>query len=196
MTAPSHGPTLRPRDAEPAVSAPGGRPFGAIVLAAFVLYGVGSALADRPIGLVLVALNSIAVAYAGLLGFRLVRRAEPGVGAGYLAARVAEAALLAGGVLLAQAADLVDADVTGYLLAMLALATGSIPFCRSLGRGRWLPGFMARWGTFGYAALGVGALVELATGRAVTVVFAVPGGLFELALGLYLLRFGFRRPVA
>lgn len=49
-----------------------GRAFGAIVLAAFLLYGVGSATADEPIGLALVVLNSIAVASAGLIGFRLV----------------------------------------------------------------------------------------------------------------------------
>ncbi len=32
------------------------------------------------------------------------------------------------------------------------------------------------------------------TDRSLTVVFALPGGLFELVLGLYLVRYGFRPP--
>jgi hypothetical protein len=47
---------------------------------------------------------------------------------------------------------------------------------------------------YGYGALAIGALLELMTERSLTVVLALPGGLFELVLGLYLVRFGFRRP--
>lgn len=171
-----------------------GRAFGGIVLAAFLLYGVGSAAADQPVGVTLVVVNSIAVAFAGLIGFRLVRSTDRNVGVGYLVARVAEAVLLAGGIVLAEFADVGGADSLGYLLAMIALAAGSIPFCRSLGRRRWIPRPLATWGMYGYAALAIGALLELMTDRSLTVVFALPGGLFELALGLYLVRYGFRRP--
>ncbi len=171
-----------------------GRAFGGIVLAAFLLYGIGSAAADRPIGVTLVVVNSIAVAFAGLIGFRLVRSTDHSVGAGYLVARVAEAVLLAGGIILAELADVGDADNLGYLLAMIALAAGSIPFCQTLGRRRWIPQPLATWGMYGYAALAIGALLELTTDRSLAVVFALPGGLFELALGLYLVRHGFRRP--
>jgi len=84
--------TDRPTDHHDILSPPGaasweGRAFGGIVLAAFLLYGVGSALADQPIGLALVALNSIAVAAAGLIGFRLLQSSQPRVGFGYLATR-------------------------------------------------------------------------------------------------------------
>ncbi len=171
-----------------------GRAFGGIVLAAFLLYGIGSAAADQPIGITLVVVNSIAVAVAGWIGFRLVRSTDRSVGVGYVVARVAEAALLAGGIIVAEFADVGDADNLGYLLAMIALAAGSIPFCRTLGRRRWIPRPLATWGMYGYAALAIGALLELTTDRSVTVVFALPGGLFELALGLYLVRHGFRRP--
>ena len=105
-----------------------GRTFGALVLAAFGLYGTGSALADTPLGVTLVALNSLAVTTVGVLGYRLVRAGHPGVGAGYLGARAAEAALLLGGVLVVQIADLADADTVGYQLGMLALGVGSVPF--------------------------------------------------------------------
>lgn len=169
-----------------------GRVFGAIVLAAFVLYGVGSATAHRPVGLALVVANSLAVSCAGLIGFRLVRRSDRGVALGYGVSRVAEAVLLLSGIVLARHGDVGDADVTGYLLAMSVLGAGSVPFCAVVGRRRLIPRRLAAWGVVGYAALAAGALGELTTGRAVAVVLAVPGGLFELALGLYLVRYGFR----
>ena len=194
MSAPIHH-TTRPPGSE--VSDPPlweGRAFGGIVLAAFLLYGIGSAAADQPMGMALVVVNSIAVAFAGLIGFRLVRSADRSVGLGYLAARVAEAVLLAGGIILAEFADVGDADITGYLLAMIALAAGSIPFCRTLGRRRWIPQPLATWGIYGYAALAIGAILELTTDRSLAVIFALPGGLFELVLGMYVVRYGFRRP--
>lgn len=168
------------------------RAFGVIVLAAFLLYGIGSAAADQPIGIALVVVNSIAVAFAGLIGFRLVRSTDHGVGVGYLAARMTEAVLLSGGIILAEFADVGDADNLGYLLGMIALAAGSIPFCQALGRRRWIPQPLATWGIYGYAALAIGALLELLMDRSLAVLFALPGGLFELALGLYVIRYGFR----
>ncbi len=191
-------PTLahRPTSGVSEVSQWEGRTFGGIVLAAFLLYGIGSATADQPIGLALVVANSIAVATAGLIGFRLVRPADRNVGAGYLAARVAEAVLLLGGILMAELADVGGADVNGYLLAMAALAVGSTPFCHVLGQRRLIPRALARWGIYGYAALAVGAVLELATGHSLAVIFALPGGLFELVLGLRLIWRGFDQDLA
>lgn len=168
-----------------------GRLFGGLVLAAFGLYGFGSAVADQPIGLLLVAANSVAVAAVGLLGHRLVRDHHPRAGAIYLGARLAEAILLAGGVFLHELADLTDADNTGYLLAMIALGAGSLPFWHVVGRGPWVPNRLALWGIAGYLSLASGALIELTTGREVTVIAAIPGGLFEVVLGLYLVVRGF-----
>ena len=45
-----------------------GRLFGGLVLAAFFLYGIGSALVDEPIGVGLVAMNSVAVTIVGGIG--------------------------------------------------------------------------------------------------------------------------------
>ena len=184
-----------------------GRLFGALVLAAFLLYGIGSGMADETIGLVLVTLNSIAVTTVGVAGFRLLRSESRPVGLGYLVSRIAEAVLLAGGIaimrtsgasgddslLAANSLVAANADNVGYLLAMLALAIGSVPFCLALGRERWLPKWMALWGAIGYLALGIGSALELATGRSLAILFAMPGGLFELVLGLFLVWRGFRR---
>lgn len=168
-----------------------GRVFGALVLAAFILYGVGSSLGDQPIGLVLVGINSVAVALIGGIGFRLLRSSQRDVGGIYLVARLAEAILLFVGVAFAGAVASPDFDQAAYLLAMIALGVGSVPFFLALRRGRWLPGWFAVWGVVGYAMLAAGALLELASGRSVALAFAVPGGLFELALGMFLLWRGF-----
>jgi hypothetical protein len=168
-----------------------GQLFGGLVLAAFGLYGIGSAIADQPFGLALVAANSVAVAVVGVLGQRLLRDHHPRAATVYLGARVTEAILLAGGIFLHQLADATDADNTGYLLAMIALGVGSLPFWHAAGRGHWLSNRFALWGIAGYLVLACGALLELTTGREVTIIAAVPGGLFEFAIGLYLLVRGF-----
>ena len=174
-----------------------GRLFGGLVLAAFLLYGIGSALVDEPLGVALVAVNSVAVTIVGVIGYRLLSHHHLWVGAGYLATRLAEALLLGGGVALyAIADDFSDADTTGYLLGMLALGIGSLPFWYVVGRGPWLSQRFALWGMIGYLMLTAGALIELTTGREVTYIFAAPGGLFEIAVGLYLLRRGFGPPNA
>lgn len=168
-----------------------GRLFGGLVLSAFLLYGIGSALADEAIGLVLVLANSVAVATIGVIGFRLLRNHHPRAGAVYLAVRIAEAILLGGGVALYALFDVADADTTGYLLAMVALGLGSVPFWLVVGRGPWLSKRFALWGIAGYAALAAGALLELMTGQDVAIIASIPGGLFEVAVGIHLLRRGF-----
>ncbi len=170
-----------------------GRTFGAILLAAFFLYGIGSSHTDKPVGLVLVALNSAAVIVAGAIGFRLVRSSVPRVGLSYLTARSIEGVLLGGGVVLMEYGDSPGAGDAAYLLAMIALGIGSVPFCHTLGEQRWLHKRLALWGIAGYAALAAGAFLELVTGQALVVFFAIPGGLFELVLGILLLRQGFHR---
>ena len=50
-----------------------GRFVGALFLAAFVCYGVGSALVDRPVGAALMLLNSVVVATIGALVFGIFR---------------------------------------------------------------------------------------------------------------------------
>ena len=168
-----------------------GRLFGALVLAAFMLYGVGSSLADHPIGLVLVGLNSVAVVLLGGIGFRLLRSSDHNAGTAYLAARLAEATLLFAGVAAVALGAASGLDQTAYLLGMVALGLGSIPFLVALRRRHLLTGWFAIWGVMGYALLAAGAALELVSGRSVAVILAAPGGLFELALGGFLVWRGF-----
>jgi hypothetical protein len=62
-------------------------------------------------------------------------------------------------------------------------------FCRVLWRAGLTPAFLAGWGLIGYAALLAGAVLEI-LGYPVGVALAVPGGLFEVALGVFLLTRG------
>ena len=82
-----------------------------------------------------------------------------------------------------------------YQVAMLILGVGSVLFCRALLRDQFVPRWLVVWGIVGYALLAVGALLEL-VGLAVGLVLAVPGGLFEVAVGLILMARGFPEPVA
>jgi hypothetical protein len=168
-----------------------GRLFGGLVLSAFLLYGIGSALVEEPIGLVLAVANSIAVATVGVIGFRLLRDHHPRAGALYLATRIAEAVLLGGGVALYSLADVADADNTGYLIGMVVLGVGSLPFWLVVGRGAWLSNRFAIWGIVGYVLLAAGALLELTTSQDFVIAASIPGGLFEVAVGVHLLRRGF-----
>jgi Domain of unknown function (DUF4386) len=172
-----------------------GRIVGVLFLAAFVCYGVGSALADRPVGPALMLLNSVVVATIGVLVFRVLRRPHPGTSTTYLVARALEAVLLAVGVVLLVWMGSVEGNNVTYQIAMLTLGVGSVPFCRALQRDQLVSRWLAVWGIVGYAALAVGALLEL-VGLPVGLLLAIPGGLFEVALGLTLMTRGFPEPVA
>ncbi|CAL9528838.1 hypothetical protein SUDANB121_04012 [Nocardiopsis dassonvillei] len=169
-----------------------GRLAGALFLAAFLFYGGGSALADRPLGLGLMLLNSAAVATIGAAAFRALREAAPRTAWSYLTVRLLEAVLLALGTLFLAFGPAAGNDIV-YGAAMLVLGVGSIPFCRALAAQRWAPRWFAGWGVLGYALLAAGAMLEFAVAGA-GVLLAIPGGLFEIALGLLLLRRGFSEP--
>ncbi len=181
-----------PVGVESAINRWEGRLFGGLVLAAFLLYGIGSAFAERPVGLALVLANSIAVFTVGAIGYRLLQNHHRRAGVTYLVARATEAVLLAGGILLVTRTDVAIAADTGYLLGMAVLSVGSLPFWLVVGRGPWLSKTFAYWGIAGYAVLAVGALIELTTGLGVTLIAAIPGGLFEITVGAHLLQRGFR----
>ena len=164
-----------------------GRIVGTLFLTAFACYGVGSALGDSPIGVALVMLNSVVVATIGGLVFRMLRRSHLRTAVTYLAARALEAVLLAVGAALLVLIGSVAANDLAYQSAMF------VPFCRALLRGQFVPGWLAVWGMVGYAVLAAGALLEL-VGLGLGLVLAIPGGLFEVTLGVTLLARGFSEP--
>jgi hypothetical protein len=162
-----------------------GRLVGALFLAAFLFYGIGSALAPAPAGLTLMLLNSADVATIGVLAFLLLRTAARRTALVYLATRIVEALALAVGVLFLANGD-TEANNAAYVAAMVALGIGSVPFCLALARQQVTPRWLGLWGAVAYPLLALGVLLEpVVPGAAVAL--AVPGGLFEVALGALLL---------
>lgn len=156
----------------------------------------------------LVLLNSVVVVAIGVLVHPVLRPHGPAAAAGYLAARVAEGVLLAVGVAglmalgpladevtdPAQYAALVEAaralDGVLFLVAMTGLGLGSLAFCRVLLVAGLVPRPLALWGLAGYAVFTAGMVLDL-LGAGVGTVLLVPGGLFEVGFGLWLVVRGF-----
>ena len=190
------------------------KPIGALFLSAFVLYGVGNGLATSAggptalaVGALMMLLNSAAVVGLGVLFFPVLVGHGQRTALGYVASRIVEAVFLAAGVLCllvllpaGQEAGVGDptvalrANAAAYQVAMASLGAGSIFLCALLLRTGLIPRFLAAWGLIGYAIFLAGAVAEI-VGFRVGLVLAVPGGLFELAFGSWLILRGFRLPV-
>ena len=202
-----------------------GRIVGALFLSAFFFYGGGSFLVASATdgataypsnaaslrmlsaGSALMLANSIAVATIGVVVFKVLRRSHPRTARSYVAARSAEAVLLASAPLAILtlvlrdssnsyigvqrlATSAVENSDTTYWLAMAILGVGSIYFCRALMTSSLLPRFLAIGGMAGYANIAQGSVLELA-GYEVGLLLSAPGGVFEVVAGGYLLVRGF-----
>lgn len=174
------------------------RTVGALLLAAFVLYGVGSSIATNAVddsrlftlGVAMMLANSAAVVAIGALLVPVLRPHSPMVARVYLATRVFEAAFLSLGAI-ALLVGSAAVNVTAYNIAMAGLGIGSLFFCALLYRTRLVPRFLAVWGFAGYAAFAAGSLLELAGVTGAGLVGAVPGGLFEIVFAVWLIARGF-----
>ncbi len=178
-----------------------------------VLSDVAAGEMQLSVGSLLMLVNSLVVVGIGLLVFPILKAHDRLTAYAYLVARVIEGVLLAVGVLcllllLPIAAEYVDAapaDQAGltslarvlqegshyaYQIGMLSLGLGAVLFCRVLLRAGLVPRLLALWGIAGYAVFALGSVLEL-LGYGVGVALSIPGGLFELALGVLLIVRGF-----
>jgi hypothetical protein len=76
-------------------------------------------------------------------------------------------------------------------VAEFVLGIGSLFFCALLFRTGLVPRFLAVWGFIGYACFAGGTLLELFGVAGAGLVGAIPGGLFELTFGIWLIARGF-----
>lgn len=172
--------------------------------------GPGEAFVPDPSlawGVLLVLLNSVVVASVGAIAFPVLRRYDEVAAVAYVVTRTVEAVVLALGalplLLVAQAAGTetgagaglvelaVRANDNAYTVGMLALGLGSVVFCRALLHARLVPRGLAVWGIVGYAVVAAGMALDV-VGLGIGMVVWVPGGVFEVALAVYLLVKGFR----
>jgi len=177
------------------------RIVGALMLAAFLLYGVGSSIAiaaaQGPMlttGVLMMLLNSVAVIAIGALMLPILRPHTPVVAVGYLVTRIFEGAFLAVGAI-CLLVGFARANFLAYNVAMAGLGIGSLFFCAALYRSRLVPRFLAAWGFVGYACFAAGCILELAGVAGAGLISTIPGGLFELFFAVWLIARGFSASV-
>jgi hypothetical protein len=184
------------------------RAVGILMLAVFPAYGVGSSVATRiaasadpsasgpalyAAALAMLA-NSAMVIGIGALMSSVLRLYSRAIALTYLLTRIFEGVGLAVGVValvFLDGAAALQINSVAYNVSMAALGVGSLFFCSLLFKTRLVPRPLAVSGLVGYATIATGCLLELAGAAGVGVVAAVPGGLFELAFGVWLIVRGF-----
>ena len=163
-------------------------------------------------GALLMMVNSLAVAAIGVLMFPILRRRHEVSAYGYLICRSVEAVMLAVGTVflllliplgkeyaaaggqgsdfpaLARVAQ--KANYYSYEVGMIAVGISGLVLCRVLLRTGLVPRLLALAGLFGYATFFAGSVLEV-LGYPVGNALSVPGGLFEVALGVLLIARGF-----
>lgn len=156
---------------------------GMLFLAAFLAYGIGASIGSVP----LMLLNSAIVIGIGALLFPTIAAHDRRVAIIYLVARIWEGVLLGVGAVLG--------GTTGEMLyqaGMAGLGIGSIVFCLVLLRAGLVPAFLAIWGLIGYGIFAIGALLELFGVAGIGLWCSIPGGLFEVFFGVWLVVRGLR----
>ena len=197
------------------------RIVGVLFLSAFLAYGIGTGMVTGVIeatnpaveltfkrtqfitGAALMLVNSAIVASIGLLLLPMLVRFNRVIAWFYLAARAIEAVALAAGVMGLLLLITAESPVTqtaimtasrgnffAYQTGMAVLGFGSLFFCALLYRCRIVPRFLAAWGFVGYVVFFVGAVLEIA-GLPYGIMLSIPGGLFEIAFGIWLIAKGF-----
>jgi hypothetical protein len=169
------------------------------------------ATGDTPlrIGAVLMLTDAVFVAVIGVLLYAVGRGFGERIAIGYLATRFFEAVGLAVGVVFVLlpvtlagqevgdvetlAAVAAQGNAVAYRIAMIALGLGSVPFWYLAYRVRLIPRALAALGVAGYAIFFTGYALDL-LGLDVGLILAIPGGLFEVAVALWLIVRGFSIP--
>lgn len=166
------------------------------------------------LGAFLMLLNSVVDVGKGVLFFPILENHGKRTALAYLAALIVEVVLLAVGVLCllmivplahqgvdagqasvgwAQALGslAVQSNTMAYQIAEMSLGLGGVFLCSLLFRTQLIPRFLSIWGLIGYAILMAGTIAEI-FGIHIGLMLSIPGGLFELALGVWLLIKGFQ----
>lgn len=173
-----------------------------------LLAGVSAGQTTLMLGAFLMLLTTAVDIGKAVLFYPLVARWDRKVALAYLAAMVFEVTMMAVGSLLllslvpmaeqVRAGDLgadlagslgalaVDGNDIAYQVAQAGLAFGAFFLCVLLYRTALVPRWLAAWGAIGYVIHFAGASAEL-LGSPVSMILLIPGGLFELTFGVWLL---------
>ena len=151
----------------------------------------------------------------GVLMFPVLKPHNERIAIGYLGFRIVNAVLLAvmvlfmlvqiplGSEYLKAGADasylqalsnvFMQAQLNTYSIAMTFLGIASLMLCYTLYRVKLVPRFVAVWGLVGYATILCGSVLEV-LGFDLLSIHAIPGGLWEVFIGVWLIVKGFNLP--
>ncbi len=166
------------------------------------------------IGAFLMLLNTVVDIGKGVFFFPIAERRGKRTALVYLAAITVQVVMLDLGVLfllmLVPLAELATAAGSGWATGVGSLLTEANTFAFNIGQGTlsfgglfmtWfllraglVPRVLAAWGVIGYAIHLTGAIAEI-FGLHVGLMLSLPGGVFELALGVWLIGKGFNSVV-
>lgn len=168
------------------------------------------------VGAVLWLTTVVGDAAHGVLMFPVLARRSGCAAVGYVSARIMDAVLIAVMALLivmqiplgrayvgGSAADvaglpsvsgvLTEANLYAYDFAMTTVSVAGLILCAAFYRSRLVPRPLALWGLVGYLVLLAGSVLQI-LGLDLHSLHAVPGGLWELAIGVWLIVKGFSSP--
>jgi hypothetical protein len=83
-----------------------------------------------------------------------------------------------------------QAQLDAYNIAMITLGISGLILCYSFYKSKLVPRFLAVWGLVGYAVILGGSVVEV-FGFNLLTIHAIPGGLWEVFIGVWLIVKGF-----
>jgi hypothetical protein len=170
------------------------------------------------VGVVLWLGTVVGDAAHGVLMFPVLKQHSERAAVGYLAARIVDATFIAVMALLivvqipvaieylnagssdtsyfqALSAVLSEANLYAYEFGMIAVGVAGLILCSAFYRSQLIPRVLAVWGVIGYAVLLSGSVVQV-FGFELSSIQAIPGGLWELFIGVWLIAKGFNTPPA
>ena len=107
------------------------------------------------------------------------------IGSEYLHAGASDASYLR-----ALSAVFMQAQLDAYNIAMTTLGISGLILCYSFYKSKLVPRILAVWGLVGYAVILCGSVVEV-LGFNLLTIHAIPGGLWEMFIGVWLIVKGF-----
>ena len=149
----------------------------------------------------------------GVLMFPILKQHNERIAIGYLAARIVDAVFIAVMVLFillqiplaseylkaagsdtsylqALSTMFVQVNLYAYHIAMFTLGIAGLLLCYTFYRAKLVPRLVAVWGLVGYATILCGSVLEV-LGFNLQTIHAIPGGLWELFIGVWLIVTGF-----
>jgi Domain of unknown function (DUF4386) len=168
------------------------------------------------IGAILWLMAVVGDAAHGILMFPVLKPHNERIAVGYLGVRIIDAVFIAVMVLFvllqiplgseyvkaaapdafslqALSAVSMQASQYAYQIGMIAVGLAGLMLCSTLYRAKLVPRLVAVWGLVGYAIIFCGMVSEV-MGSGLGLVSSIPGGLWEMFIGVWLIVKGFSSP--